>query len=206
MKKPTRRVDTVFIHCSASDNPGHDDITVVRRWHIDRGFKDIGYHFFIRASGEVQDGRSLEDTPAAQAGHNTGSIAICLHGKTLGKFTPAQFNALRDLCHDIQRLYATPLRFRGHREVAAKSCPVFDYKQVLGLDEKGFLTTINIKKGSNMKISLPNLRQPSTWQGLTGLTGAIGMAVEPALLEQIITIVTAIVSLISIFKDERGRG
>lgn len=136
-KVPTREVHSVFIHCSASDNPAHNDVSVIRDWHLARGFAGTGYHFFIKADGTVQDGRSLAQIPAAQAGHNTGSIAICLHGLTV--FTDAQFDTLRSLCKAIQAAYTAPLKFRGHCEVAPKTCPVFDYRKVLGLNKKGHI-------------------------------------------------------------------
>ena len=72
-RKPARHVDRVFLHCSASDDPDHDDIETIRRWHVDeRGWSDVGYHYFIRSDGTLQEGRPLERIPAAQAGHNAG--------------------------------------------------------------------------------------------------------------------------------------
>ena len=40
--KPNRRVDRIFLHCSASDVPAHDNVETIRKWHLDRGFDDIG--------------------------------------------------------------------------------------------------------------------------------------------------------------------
>ncbi len=40
--KPNRRVDRIFLHCSASDVPAHDNVEMIRRWHLDRRFDDIG--------------------------------------------------------------------------------------------------------------------------------------------------------------------
>lgn len=134
--KPKRNVHTVFLHCSASDNPLHDNIKTIRNWHLKRGFAGIGYHYYISKDGEIHKGRDLERTPAAQKGHNTGSIAICLGG--LYDFTDKQFNSLKKLCFEINGSYAK-IRFRGHREVANKLCPVYDYKQILNLDEKGYI-------------------------------------------------------------------
>lgn len=79
-KKPRRRVNRVFLHCSASDVPAHDNVATIRRWHLARGFSDIGYHFFIHKNGKISKGRNIEKTPAAQRKNNTGTIAICLHG------------------------------------------------------------------------------------------------------------------------------
>lgn len=143
-RKPRRPVSRVFIHCSASDNPAHDNVATMRAWHLQRGWSDVGYHLFIRKDGVVEAGRPLEITPAAQAGHNTGTIAICLHGLDVGKFTQAQFDTLRALCASINRQYGGALTFHGHLEVAAKACPVFDYKAVLNLDRAGRLGVLNV--------------------------------------------------------------
>ncbi|MFO7855358.1 MAG: peptidoglycan-binding domain-containing protein [Paracoccaceae bacterium] len=137
-EKPERAVDRVFVHCSATDRPEHDSVEVMRRWHVDdNGWSDVGYHVFIRKDGVAEAGRPLERTPAAQAGNNTGTIAICLHGLEESKFTEAQFETLIDLCRQILAAYEGGVTFHGHREVAAKECPVFDYKAVLGLDANG---------------------------------------------------------------------
>lgn len=132
---PRRKINRVFIHCSASDNPAHDDISVIRKWHLERDFKDVGYHYFIKFDGTIQNGRSIEASPAAQERNNANTIAICCAGLT--KFTEAQFASLRALCVAIHT--ALPdATFHGHREVNRhKTCPVFNYKEILGLDAKG---------------------------------------------------------------------
>ena len=142
--KPSRFVDRIFLHCSASDNPSHDNLATIKRWHTDpkprgRGWSDTGYHYFVRKDGTLESGRPIERTPAAQAGHNTGSIAICLHGLKVDNFTEKQFETLRALCLEINNAYNGALTFHGHREVAAKACPVFNYKKVLKLDSYGRL-------------------------------------------------------------------
>lgn len=136
-QKPNRHVYTVFLHCSASDNPDHDDVSVIKQWHLDRGWSDVGYHYFIKKDGTLQIGRDLERTPAAQKGYNTGSIAICLHGLLEYNFTLEQFNTLRELCKEINSSYKE-ITFHGHNEVNPnKTCPVFNVKDVLNLDNSG---------------------------------------------------------------------
>jgi N-acetyl-anhydromuramyl-L-alanine amidase AmpD len=140
-RKPARAVQTLFIHCSATDSAEHDDISIMRLWHKrDRGWKDVGYHFFVTKDGTVQPGRPVEQTPAAQVDHNAGSIAVCLHGLVEKQFTQAQLAALVAFCQAVETAYGdNVIRFRGHREVANKACPVINYRQVLNLDKNGRL-------------------------------------------------------------------
>lgn len=136
--KPKRHVHTVWLHCSAASRTtiSAADIDL---WHRQRGWSEIGYHYFIRSTGLCEQGRSIERTGAHVKGHNTGSIGICLNGLHESDFTEAQFDTLRGLCHQINEAYGGEIRFRGHREVAAKLCPVFDYKSVLELDSQGYM-------------------------------------------------------------------
>lgn len=136
VKKPKRFVSKVFLHCSASDNPKHDNIETITKWHLERGFSEVGYHFFIQKNGDIIKGRDLEKIPAAQKGHNTGSIAICCHG--LNKFTEEQKASVRELCLHLNRIHNHGLTFHGHCEVEPnKTCPVYDYKAWLWLDKDG---------------------------------------------------------------------
>jgi len=89
--KPKREVTRVFLHCSASDNPKHDNIKTIAQWHLAR-FKGIGYHFYIDKVGRQFIGRDIEKVPAAQEGHNTGTIAICCGG--LADFTELQMDII----------------------------------------------------------------------------------------------------------------
>lgn len=138
-QKPARPIDRVFIHCSASDRPEHDSWAVIDRWHREKGWAGIGYHFFIRKDGTLETGRDIEKTPAAQENHNLRTIAICLHGLEAPNFTEAQFRTLRGLCLDIDDAFRGAMTFHGHREVARKECPVIDYKALLRLDARGRL-------------------------------------------------------------------
>ena len=135
--KPDREVNKVYLHCSASANPAHGDVEIIRQWHHQKGWSDIGYHYFIPFDGELQIGRDIERTPAAQAGHNTGTIAICLHGLYKSNFTLNQFQTLQKLCREIDLAYTGHITFHGHCEVSTKACPVFDYKLVLELGPDG---------------------------------------------------------------------
>ena len=43
-----RTLKRIIVHHSASDNPNHDDIEVIRNWHVnENGWADVGYHFLL---------------------------------------------------------------------------------------------------------------------------------------------------------------
>lgn len=137
--KPDREIDRVFIHCSASSLKSHDNVEVIRGWHLKNGWSDIGYNYYITFDGIIHRGRDVEITPAAQRGHNTGTIAICLSGLRENDFTQEQFESLRNLCEQIDDRIPD-VTFHGHCEVSDKECPVFDYRSVLGLDHLGAMS------------------------------------------------------------------
>ena len=158
-KKPIRGVKEVFLHHSATSNPDHDDISWIRHLHVnENGWQDVGYHFFIKSSGEIQKGRDLEFIPAAQSAHNTYTIAICLSG-TEDNFTDEQFKSLQDLCSQINKAYKGKVVFRGHKEVNATLCPSYDYRFLLNLREDGYMPYSSWKEKATKLLK-------GTWWGL----------------------------------------
>jgi len=105
----------------------------IDRWHRQRGWLGIGYHYVIRRDGTIEKGRP-EERPGAHAyGYNQTSIGICLVGglstrkRPHNNFTPKQFNSLRDLIKDIFRRYSAVRKVVGHRDLdPGKACPSFD--------------------------------------------------------------------------------
>jgi len=137
--QPKRKVNRVFIHCSASDENevGNRLLKMIQFWHLARGFNGIGYHYIIDKEGAVITGRYLEKIPAAQKGHNTGTIAICVHGLN---FDPhwhvgKQSQALYDFCNQINLAYSGVIAFWPHNAVSNRACPVFDIDKLLDLDK-----------------------------------------------------------------------
>jgi N-acetyl-anhydromuramyl-L-alanine amidase AmpD len=121
-----RKINRHIVHCSAST---HGDVAEIRRWHVARGWQDVGYHFVIRPDGEVEVGRMLTEMGAHCEGHNADSVGTCLVGNTT--FTPAQFKALRRL-HAALGLMFPGLQVFGHRDFNPhKTCPNFDVQAML---------------------------------------------------------------------------
>ncbi len=75
-----RKIKEIIIHCSAT--PEGKDFTVqdIDKWHRQRGFKGIGYHYVIYRDGSTHQGRDLECAGAHCMGHNANSIGICYIG------------------------------------------------------------------------------------------------------------------------------
>ena len=52
----------------------------IQRWHLERGWATIGYHFVVSPSGRVFRGRPVDRLGAHVQGHNRGTVGICLMG------------------------------------------------------------------------------------------------------------------------------
>ena len=61
-----RRITLIIIHCSATPEGRSLDFETCRNDHIrHRGFRDIGYHFYITRDGTIHPGRPLEQVGAS---------------------------------------------------------------------------------------------------------------------------------------------
>ena len=123
----------VILHCSATTPSQDVDVEWCRRIHVDeRGWSDVGYHYFIKRDGTVQFGRPLNKAGAHTKGHNN-SIGICYAGglspdhKPSDTMTSEQELAFLDLWHCLNRVFG-PLSLHGHNEYANKACPSFVVK------------------------------------------------------------------------------
>lgn len=117
------KTNYLVLHCSDSDYLQHNDISIIRKWHTEeRGFSDVGYHFFIQRDGTIQTGRGIDAIGAHCKGINSESIGICLHGKTY--FTKEQFEALTRLYKELILIYPDS-KIIGHYEKSDKTCPNF---------------------------------------------------------------------------------
>lgn len=124
-----RDIRKIIVHCSDSDINSHDDISVIRDWHLQRGFRDVGYHYFIKKDGTIQNGRPHSEQGAHTLGHNSDSIGICLHGRD--EFTSQQFATLINKVRELQRNYILKNKdVYGHNEFSTKTCPNFDVSKI----------------------------------------------------------------------------
>lgn len=130
----------IAIHCSATGGDMDIGAKEIDRWHRQKGFFSIGYHYVIRRDGTLELGRDEDAIGAHVQGYNAVSIGICLVGgvnaddisKAENNFTEAQFIRLRDLLVDLRVRYPDA-EVLGHRDFpdVAKACPSFDVRKWL---------------------------------------------------------------------------
>jgi N-acetylmuramoyl-L-alanine amidase len=128
-----RPINLIVVHCAAT-RPSQDvGVAEIRAWHKQRGWSDIGYHYVIRRSGQLEHGRPLEVVGAHAVGHNARSVGVCLvgglneQGQPSDEYAPEQLEVLRNVLEWLREHYPAT-RIVGHRDLpnVAKACPSFD--------------------------------------------------------------------------------
>lgn len=122
-----RKIDSIIIHCSATKVGRDFSASDIGRWHRERGFDCIGYHYVIRLDGKIEKGRSVAVPGAHCMGWN------------------AQKRVLYQFIQDLQREYPSIAFVMGHRDTSpdrngngvvepceyVKACPCFDVGEFL---------------------------------------------------------------------------
>lgn len=134
----TKRKSTnyIVVHCSATKPDQDIGAATIRRWHIEKGWSDIGYHDVIKRNGMREAGRDLYAVGAHVAGYNSASVGVCLvggidkNGKPENNFTDAQFKTLKRVITDYLKLWPHAI-VQGHRDFpgVAKDCPCFNVSE-----------------------------------------------------------------------------
>ncbi|QTP59572.1 lysozyme [Billgrantia antri] len=126
------------IHASATYPAMDIDIEWIRDVHVNqKGWRDVGYHYFIKRDGTVQKGRPDNVQGAHVGRHNKNNIGICLAGglKTGTKepednFTAAQYIALTNLITKLKETHpdAHIMGHNGFSGYLSRGCPCFDWR------------------------------------------------------------------------------
>lgn len=141
-----RKINLIVVHCSATREGKDYTVNDIDKWHRQRGFSKIGYHFVVYRDGSIHNGRSIEEIGAHVKGYNANSIGICYIGGLTadGKSakdtrTPQQKEALRELITKLKKQFPNA-KVCGHRDLSPdknhdgiiepyewmKQCPSFD--------------------------------------------------------------------------------
>lgn len=129
--------DFIVIHCSATKpSMNHVDAKEIDRWHRQRGWRKIGYHFVIRRDGIVEEGRELGEVGAHAKGFNSKSVGICMvggideEGNPENNYTDEQWKALEELVNQMLLPYPDA-EVLGHCDLpdVKKACPCFNVRE-----------------------------------------------------------------------------
>lgn len=126
-----RNINLIIIHCSATKEGQNFHLKDIDRWHREKGYKKVGYHYVIDLDGTVEKGRDESEIGAHCQGKNKNSIGICyvggldINGKPKDTRTKEQKEALWNLLRQLLNKYPKAT-IHGHRDFANKACPSFD--------------------------------------------------------------------------------
>lgn len=132
-----RDINLIVVHCSDSYDYMDVGVKDIRKWHIERGFADIGYHYVVRRDGSVEVGRDFEEVGAHAHGFNANSIGICWVGGLSDRNTPEdnrtpeQINSLHKMIESLKEIYPDS-KVLGHCDLkgVTKTCPNFDTSEL----------------------------------------------------------------------------
>jgi len=127
-------VKYIVVHCSdspnAPDDQRYDTVRDIHRWHLEKGYSGIGYHYVIQEDGKFKNGRPLFWVGAHCLRYNSCSVGICLIGED--EFSPDQMNSLELVILACLQQFPSA-EVVGHRDLDPnKECPGFDVKSWWG--------------------------------------------------------------------------
>jgi len=181
-----RKLNEIIVHCTATrpewwkGKSAQAKVAEVRKWHVAKGWSDIGYHYLIDIDGTIVAGRPITRTGAHVKGHNTGTVGISLFGGHGGSasdmfednFTEEQDAALRELIADLQKDHPSIFKISGHNEYSSKACPCFNVRNWLS---KGGKKEVRPLVASENRTSAAQSKtvQASVVQGASAVGGAV---------------------------------
>ena len=146
-----RTIDNIIIHCSATREGSSLSVEELEKIHRRRGFRGIGYHYYIRRDGTVTNTRPLEVIGAHCKGNNAHSVGICYEGGLDARGnpkdtrTPEQRSAMHLLVAQLLKRFKNNVCICGHRDLSpdlngdgviepeewVKECPCFEVRKEL---------------------------------------------------------------------------
>lgn len=146
-----RTIDHIIIHCSATCEGSSLSVEELEKTHRRRGFRGIGYHYYIRRDGTVVNTRPLEVVGAHCKENNAHSVGICYEGGLDARGnpkdtrTPEQRSAMHLLVAQLLKRFKNNICICGHRDLSpdlngdgliepeewVKECPCFEVRKEL---------------------------------------------------------------------------
>ena len=144
----SRIITGLVLHCSATKEGEDYSVKTIEKWHKERGFTQIGYHFVIHPNGDIDLGRDMVLSGAHVSGHNAHTLGICyiggldVSGKAKDTRTPEQKESIEWLLRSLVAQIPSVAEIKGHRDYprARTASPSFDaipaYKSLIKTNEQ----------------------------------------------------------------------
>ena len=134
-----RAIHKIIIHCTATREGDDISVDTIRRWHLARGWSDVGYHYVIDIKGDIHAGRPIELIGAHTKGQNKYSIGIAyVGGVEADGVTPkdtrtkAQKDSIIRLVKKLKGCYPD-VTIHGHNDFSNKACPSYNVQDEINL-------------------------------------------------------------------------
>lgn len=133
LRKSKRKIREIIVHCTDTPDGRNHTVEDITKWHKEKGWATIGYHYVVDINGKVLEGRDIDLVGAHCYGHNTYSIGVVYVGgrdRETGDHkdtrTELQKNAIFNLLIDLKKLYPDAQIYGHHDFDKYKPCPCFD--------------------------------------------------------------------------------
>ena len=133
-----KNVDSIALHHMAHPTA---DVKTVEGWHINQGWRALGYNFWVGFDGTVYEGRGF-NLGAGVENENGHIISIGFQGDYHSKdvkMPDAQFNAGVDIIKYLVGKVPSIKKIGGHGEYMATACPgqYFPLEEMKTLKKRG---------------------------------------------------------------------
>ena len=131
------KVDSIALHHMATDV----DVKSIELMHINKGWRAIGYNFWIAFDGTVYEGRGF-NLGAGVDNQNGHIISIGFQGDYHSKnrkMPDEQFNAGVELIKYVKNKVPSAKKIGGHKDFMATACPgqYFPLDEIKKLKKRG---------------------------------------------------------------------
>lgn len=129
-----RPIKYIAVHCTAT--PQTTTVESIKQyWKTQLGWKMPGYHFIVKADGQVVNLLPIEQVSNGVKGFNSVTINVCYIGgidnnkKPTDNRTPQQKQSLLKVLKELKQKFPKAI-IQGHSQFpnVNKACPCFDAK------------------------------------------------------------------------------
>ena len=145
IKQPLQKINLKNIDAIALHHMAHKtaDVKEVEQWHINQGWRAIGYNFWVALDGTIYEGRGFHQGSGVE-NQNHHIISIGFQGEyhfSNTRMPDAQFNAGIDIIKYVLEKIPTITKIGGHGDFMSTECPgkYFPLEEMKTLKKRGEL-------------------------------------------------------------------